>query len=458
MLHFRNHLLRFLLPLVLAVAGGTLCAVLGPAETLAVKQHLLGFPDSDVFSHLLRPQIIRALCFLPAIASLIYAFSGTMDRYIAREFAGIFAVCLSALLLIWLIMDLNDKLADFRDSKNIPYDMAAFYAARSPAILLLLMPYSLLLSLLYSLGKLSGSREIIAMIQSGRSIIRVALPLIIAGIFFSLLSLGLNYHWAPIAEGAKGSVDDILAEAGGKTPLKATNVIYRNPSGLRLWKIGAFPKNYNLGEPLTDVEVTTSHPDKTLESRLTAKRASWDMVTLKWTVEDALIGHFTQGQPTIFETAPNPLVINSWSETPFLLIKPGLSAPYLGIPDLNTWLRSNERSKQFASPAPYLTQWHYRWALPFTCLVTVLLATPLAVHFSRRGAGGSVVLAVVLSGLMLLVTNIALALGESGTLSPLRAAWLPNLAFTVLGLYLFHRRITGRPIYLVLRRLVPGSD
>lgn len=443
------------MPLILAAAGAALCAVLVPAEIQAVKRQLVGFPDSDVFAHQMRPGIVLALCFLPAIASLIFAFGGTMDRYIAREFAGIFAVCLSALLLIWLIMDLNDKLSDFRDSSNIVHTMVSFYAARSPAILLLLLPYSLLLSLLYSLGKLSGSREIIAMIQSGRSVIRITLPLIIAGVFFSLLSLGLNYHWAPIAE---GSVEEILTEAGGKAPVRATNVIYRNPSGLRLWKIGAFPKNYNLGEPLTDVEVTTSHPDRTLESRLTAKRASWDKDTLKWTFGDAVIGHFTHDQPTLFENAPNPLVINSWSETPFLLIKPGLSAPYLGIPELNTWLHSNERSKQFASPAPYLTQWHYRWALPFTCLVTVLLATPLAIHFSRRGAGGGIFMAVVLSGLMLLTTNISLALGESGTLPPAQSAWLPNIAFSVLGLYLFRRRITGRPIYLLLSRLVPGND
>ena len=121
-------------------------------------------------------------------------------------------------------------------------------------------------------------------------------------------------------------------------------------------------------------------------------------------------------------------------------------------------MQSNANNHESANPAPYLTQWHYRWALPFTCLVTVMLATPLAVHFSRRGPGGGILLAVVLSGLLLLVTSISMALGESGTLKPIHAAWLPNIAFAILGLYLFHRRLTGRPIYLILRRLVPGND
>ena len=59
---------------------------------------------------------------------------------------------------------------------------------------------------------------------------------------------------------------------------------------------------------------------------------------------------------------------------------------------------------------------------------------------------------------MLLTSNISLALGESGTLRPAQAAWLPNIVFTLLGLYLFHRRISGRPIYRSLLRLLPGND
>jgi lipopolysaccharide export system permease protein len=137
---------------------------------------------------------------------------------------------------------------------------------------------------------------------------------------------------------------------------------------------------------------------------------------------------------------------------------PASAAANLGIPDLNTWLRSMPCNRHYADPAPYLTQWHYRWALPFTCLVTVLLATPLAIHFSRRGPGGGVFLAVVLSALMLLVSNIVLAFGEAGTLNPPWPPGLPNITFTLLGLYLFRRRITGRPIYHSLRRLLPSTD
>jgi LPS export ABC transporter permease LptG len=449
----RRNIRTIALTLALAALGVLGAVLLIPTEQAAVARQLLGFPDSDVPSHTLRPLILGGLFALPALACIAYAMGGTFDRYITRQFVGVFGICISALFMIWLLMDLSDKISDFRGTLHPFTTIGVFYLTRLPAVLLLLLPYSLLLALLYSLGKLSSSREIIAIIQSGRGVIRITLPLVVAGLFCTVLALGLNYHWAPIAEGRQ---DEILAEASGNPATDATQVLYRNIESRRLWRIGAFPRGYEKGEPLADVEVTTTTADFQIESRLSATHAHWDRDTRAWTFLNPSISRHLPGREPEFERPTAPLIENSWPETPWQLIKPGLSAEYLGIPDLNTWLSSNARLRSFADPSPYLTQWHYRWALPFTCLVTVLLATPLAIHFSRRGPGGGIFLAVVLSAIMMLFSTIVLAFGEAGALPPAIAAWTPNLAFGLLAIYLFHRRISGRPIYHTLRKFVPG--
>jgi LPS export ABC transporter permease LptG len=455
MRHARSYLPSLLLILALIVLGAAFCALIVPAENRVVAEHLVGFPDADTTAQLRRPQVLAVLCFLPALAAAAYAIGGTMDRYIVRQFLGIFGVCFSALLMIWLLLDLSDNVGDFRASENFMATIARFYASRMPAVLMLLLPYCLLLSLLYCLGKLSAHREIIAIIQSGRGIFRLTLPLVAAGLFFTLFCIGINYHWAPLAEGNK---DRILAEALGRPATEATHVVYRNPAYRRLWVIGAFPANYEQGAPLVDVEVTTTDENQQIVSRLSASHAMWDRDTRRWTFENALVGNFKPGSPPEYESPEGPLHIDTWPETPWQLIKPGLSASHLGIPDLNSWLSVNRKYPSSANPAPYLTQWHYRWALPFSCLVTVLLATPLAIHFSRRGPGGGIFLAVVLSALMLLLSSIILAFGEAGIIHPVAAAWMPNTAFALLAIYLYHRRITGRPIYHILRRLIPNGS
>jgi len=443
-----------LLILALFAMGVGICALLVPAEHREVTQQIIGFPDSDVAAHQARPLVLAGLCFLPTLASLVYLLGGTLDRYIVRQFLGIFGICLAALFMIFLLIDLSDKINDFLDSNSFLRTFFKFYATRFPAILLLLLPYSLLLALLHALGKLSTNREIIAMIQSGRGVLRITLPLMIAGAFCTLLCLGLNYHWAAVAE---GHLNEILDEANDKPTTKATQVLYRDPDHGRLWMIGAFPQNYHKGQPLLNVEVTTTDDKHMLQSRLTATRALWDRQTHRWTFEKPVISHFRAGRSPEYETLEGPLVVDSWPETPWQLIKPGINPEYLGIPDLNGWLQAHSRMKTFADPSPFITQWHYRWALPFTCLVTVLLATPLAIHFSRRGPGGGMFLAVALSAVMLFTSNVALAMGESGTLRPALAAWLPNLIFSLLGIELFRRRIHGHTIYQTLRTLLPGG-
>ena len=443
-----------LLSVALAICGLGVGLILVPAESVQVQRHLLGFPNAHELSHSLRPIVVALLCSLPALAVLCYTLGDTLDRYMSRQFGGIFGMTLGALFLIWMLVDVNDRLNNFRDSDHMLATMGRFYLARSPSIILTLLPYSLLLALIYALGKLSKDREVIAMIQSGRGILRITLPLIIAGCFATLFCTGLNYHWAPTAEGNR---DAILNRARGLPVAEAADVLYFNAPERRLWMIGMFPEHYEKGEPLRDVEITHIRPDHSVESRLNAKLAFWDRETRVWSFEGAVIARFEMGQPPVFETFDEPLERGDMDESPFQLIRPGLSPAYLGVPSLTGWLVNFQSTHPSHSPASYRTQWHYRWALPFTCLVTVLLATPLSIHFSRRGPGGGIFLAVVLSALLLVFSTISLALGESKVLPPAFAAWLPNLVFSAIGLYLYRRRIAGRPIHQELRRLLPTT-
>ncbi len=442
---------RWLLPVIFTLLGLVASVILFPMENRSATEYLINFPDSHLLTTQIRPYILLFLCFMPAIASWTYCLGNTFDHYLSRQFLGIFFICLGALFTLWMLLDLHDNLGDFSGAENKFTSVLSFYILSSPAILLVLLPYSLLLANIYCLGKLSKSNEIIAMVQSGTGILRLTLPLIFAGCWCSALLLGLNYHWAPHAEGKR---DDMIALAQGRPIIQAKNVIFRAPNSNRLWMVETFPEKFLKGEPLQNVEITTINPDRSIKNRIQSKSASYNKRTRIWTLHNPLISRFEPGQAPIFEQLKEPLIRKTWKETPSQIIKPGLSVEYLGIPELKSWLISPLAKQMTANLPAYLTQWYYRWALPITCLVTVLLAVPLSIHFSRRGGGSGIFLAVVLSVMMLFISTIALALGESGILLPILAAWLPNIIFTGIGLYLYHRRITGRPIYQSIKKLL----
>lgn len=458
---------RFLPAFVLALIGGVLAATLATHELAVVEDHLTGFPDADSRAHLLRPVVLILLCLVPALAAFYYGLADALDRYLIRSFLGAFALCFSALLAIWLIGDLTEHLSDFRESGETLSFMGRYYAAAFPKFFVDFAPFGLLLAMLYSLGKLSRGQEIVSIIQTGRGVTRLIFPLITMGFMVGLICLGFNYRWAPSAVGYQ---DAILDEAKIGSLSKARDVVYftSDDEEKRLWFIGSFPYEYHHGEPLRQVIVRSFNKDGIPQWRLQAARAEWDRDTGDWTFHEVTRWDLTHRlatpdhpltpgsrlDPKKETSVPDPLVIKDWPETPWQLVKPGLRAEQLGIPGLYSWLRQNKESA-WGNKRQFLTQWHYRWAQPGICLAIVLLAAPLGIVFSRRGAAGGIALAIFLCAGMLFTSTVFLSLGESGYMPPVWAAWGTNLLATSVALVLIQRRLVGRPIYQSLRKILP---
>ncbi len=443
---------------------GTLAALaLVPREIQAVDIHLLGFPDSDQTTLNLRPVLLGSLCFLPATAALCYAFAGALDRYLTRQMLGAVGICSFALLVIYVLIDINDNIDKFQKAENTLSFLLQYYLVTLPPVFVLLIPFGLLLGLLYSLGRLSHNREIIAMIQTGRSVARVIAPLGAVGLFLSLACLLLNYHWAPWGEGYREALIE-FAKSGSKS--QARNVLYVHRDAERIahrsWLVGSFPYNYTPEDPILDVVVRSKDEDGPI-SVLYAKSATWSRGSKKWAFNDAirldLRSRLEDGTlAEKFDTdLPNPYFVHDFPETPWQIVTPGLQEDYLGIPELRSWLQQYGKD-EWAPRQSYLTQWHYRWAQPWICLVVVLLSAPLGIVFSRRGTAGGVAIAALLIGAMLLCSKIFLTLGDAGHLSPPLAAWATNLLFTSIALLLFWRRLQGRPIYQTILSHTPLSN
>ncbi|BDS08428.1 LPS export ABC transporter permease LptG [Oceaniferula spumae] len=443
----------YLWPVLLTVLGGFLCTQIVPREIIAVNEHILGFPDTDISGHKLRPYLLGVLCMLPAIAAWIYRFSGILDRYMARQFLTSFALCMSALLAVMLLTDLQNNFSDFRDTEN-PMDVViSYYSILIPAVFVFLLPYVLLLALLYCLGKMSRHQEIVAMIQTGRGVFRIVLPLLFTGVFCSVVCLIFNYHWGPWSEGNKDLIIDVAKDGQAD---RARSVLYRDSDSRRVWLVGAFPYQFEKTGTLRNVTIrefnSGGHPTKKLEADV----AQWSRVDKNWTFTGVQLIDL-QASPVPIRIKTGDTVTRTWHETPWQLVKPGLDHTHLGIPDLNSWLRANE-GIEWANRSPYLTQWHYRFAQPVICLITILIAAPLGIVFSRRGIGGGVAIALFLCVGMLFSSTFFLTFGEAGHMPPALSAWATNILFAVIALYLFNRRMAGRPIYQSLKKLLPSGE
>ena len=126
-----------------------------------------------------------------------------LDRYVIRNFVQVYFYCIAGFISIWLIFDVSDNISTFIDEPCSVSLVVRYYATQIPQVFIILLPVSLLLSLLFALGRMSRSNEIVSMLTAGVSLPRVLLPLIGMGLLTVAASMALNYSLAPHSELAR---------------------------------------------------------------------------------------------------------------------------------------------------------------------------------------------------------------------------------------------------------------
>lgn len=361
-----------------------------------------------------------------------------LDRYVVRNFVQVYVYCIAGFVSIWLIFDVSDNISSFIDN-HIPLILVArYYGTQLPQVFIILLPVSLLLSLLFTLGRMSRSNEIVSMLTAGVSLPRVLLPLMSIGLLTVAATMALNYSLAPHAELAR---KNFLSEVQAHPGRSIQGQVFRNRTDLRTW----FVQNFRLGDTtFNNIQVLQQDANDNILISYIATRAEYRPDTKIWDLNNVRVAHYDPAGNITSEEFFPALSIEHWSETPFRLRSANVQAESLSLPELREYLHFNG---DFPATllAPFRTHLQYRLALPWTCLVVVLMAAPLGIGYSRRGVLGSVAIAIVLVFLHgYLFTHLFLALGEGDHIPAWIAAWAPNIAFTILGLYLLYLRASNR--------------
>jgi LPS export ABC transporter permease LptG len=360
-----------------------------------------------------------------------------LDRYVVRNFLQAYLYCIAGFISIWLIFDISDNISTFIDQHLGFMLTLRYYASQVPQILIILLPVSLLLALLFSLGRMSRANEIVSMLTAGVSIPRVLRPLIVVGLLTVAATTALNYSLAPHAELARKT---FLGGGRSRQAPVIEGQIFRNRTDHRTWFIQSFRPGHNI---FNNVQVLQQDTKENIVQSYLAGRAIYHAQNNTWEFENAKTVRYDPAGNVLEEKFFPALTLAHWSETPFRLGSANVRAEYLSVPELREYLHFNS---DFPTTllAPFRTHLQYRLALPWTCLVVVCIAAPLGIGYSRRGVLASVAGAVILIFSMNFLTHLFLALGEGDRIAPVIAGWTPNILFTAIGLYLLYLRATNR--------------
>lgn len=351
-----------------------------------------------------------------------------IDRYFIREFIVPLLFCLAAFFLIYIIYDLSAHLDDYIEYRIPIAQLAGYYLIQLPMVMVQLIPLSILLAIVYSIGLMSRHNEIIAMRAAGVSILGIMRPFFAIGIFFTLLLFYLNEQFAPQAFARSERLVEEWSHRQEKRRLRP--IAFYNPLAERTWAGQWVPGDATLQQ----ATIRNLHNRQVVE-KISAQRASY--LDGEWWLFDGAIqsydgsGHI-RGQEEPFGKRRFP-----FKEKPEDFLSSQKDSLSMNFRELGQNMAFYPPDSEIFGRK--LVDLHYKVALPFVAITIVLIAVPLALRSSRSGAAGSAGVSIALGISYYALLTISLAMGRGGYLPPWLASWVPNILFGTTGAVLIYK-------------------
>jgi lipopolysaccharide export system permease protein len=180
---------------------------------------------------------------------------------------------------------------------------------------------------------------------------------------------------------------------------------------------------------------------------LAAQRASYSDTARKpvndalWTLHRGTIRYLAGSQPegeVAFEF--DSLRSRTLRERPVDLLAEPKSPDEMRYAELRRYIEALTRSGSNAKKLQ--VELALKIAIPFICLLITLFGAPLAISTPKSGAAWGVAASLATTFIVLLMFQLAKAIGAGGVLPPLLAAWTPNILVGVAAVYLLRKAPT----------------
>jgi lipopolysaccharide export system permease protein len=364
------------------------------------------------------------------------------DRYLLSEWLKMLGLLLAATMGLLLMAALYDDFRDLREVGAPAADIVLYYLTRMPSDFSVVLPLSMLLSLLFVLSKLHRNNELTAVRAAGLNIFATTRALWMAAVVLCGVSLLLNAKVVPWSvETSRGLKDGMQfrAEAqampGGTVGVVST-VTFDNRPENRIWFINRYSRFNG-----TAYGITVSQLDKKRRelSRIVAREGRFDPEHGGWIFKDGRVSTFDPEQGDLVRPQPfDTKIMRDYAEDPTLMLlidrKPG-ELSFHELRRITDFFRNENNPKVLRYEVRY-------YGVLFDTigpLIVLAIAIPFSVAGVRVSPAVGVSKSIGLFFMYYLLTNLAGVLGGRGVMEPMWAALMPNLAMVGLAAWFFGR-------------------
>ena len=363
-----------------------------------------------------------------------FALGSTLDRYVLREWLRVFLITLLGFPILVIVIDLTDKLDTYMSRGIKPGAVALSYVFDLPEKMFLVLPVAVLFATVFTVGALGRHSELTAAKASGISFHRLVRPLFLAAgaAFIAGLLLG---ELAPVVTTRRL---ELLGERAIRSTSSRYNFVYRADGGW-VYTIRALElRTREMLDPMLEREGTGATYPTIL---LAAQRAVYSDTThaARWTLHRGAL-RYLSGPDREFAFLFDSLQSRTLRERPVDLLAEPKAPDEMRYAELGRYIDALARSGSNAKKLQ--VERALKIAIPFICLLIALFGAPLAISTPKSGPAWGVAASLATTFTVLLMFQLAKAVGAGGVLPPALAAWTPNILVGVAAVYLLRKAPT----------------
>jgi lipopolysaccharide export system permease protein len=350
-----------------------------------------------------------------------------LDRLVAFSFLRVFLAFILGAPILFILGVITENLEGYLDRELTGLAIAKAYLFMLPQFIQWAFPIAALVAVVFTIQTMTLHREIVAAKAGGISFHRLVVPVVFLGVVLTVAALGL----AAVVPRANTAAGEILKKEDLRRDYRG-DFSFQGEEG-RNFTVQSL--NVEAGT-LNDVVVQTVEPGSNRPlDHLTARVVRYDPQE-GWTFNDGYYRLLSDDEAELafkYET----LQMRGFRERPEEFLADPKDPEEMTYQEMGRLADIMMRSGN--QPYKLLVDRQEKLAIPVATLVIILFGAPLATSTKRGGTAYGIGVALISTILYMLLFRVSGAFGETGTLEPMVAAWLPNLLFFSAGILFFTR-------------------
>jgi lipopolysaccharide export system permease protein len=350
-----------------------------------------------------------------------------LDWYILKKFLIAFVYVVLILVTIICVIDFTEKSDDFiRAGISYGKVFTDYYANYAPYIANMLSPISIFIATVFVTARLATHTEIIAMLSSGVSFMRIMVPYLIGSIIVGIF-IFIMIGWV-IPNSNKDRIAFENQYLNRQFTFNGQNVHMKIAPNDYAY-LESYNNSLNTGYQFT----LESVEGQKLKSKLKSRMITWLPEKKKWMMDEYSIRVIDGEKETLYYGTNKDTLINL---SPDDFSNSNMLHETFTLTELNEYiLKLQEQGAE--NIEVYLTEKYERFTYPFAIIILTMIGVIAAARKTREGAGFQIAFGFLLAVIYILFVLISQSFSNIGSMGPLLASWIPNIIFSIIGLIMY---------------------